>query len=624
MMTKTTNSYLFLLAFILFSFFSSRATAQNIVVEAAAIDEDQIEPSRTAQVILIEKNDLKKAQTVADFLKEVPGIEVVKQGGIGQTTSIFIRGARSEDTLVLIDGVEVNDAISPSQGFDFSVLSPENIERIEIYRGPQSVRFGAGALGGVISIITKEGKEVTQREFFTELGTEETHREMITFSGKTKTLSFAAAASHLSTRGFSAASKNSGNTEADGANIASASTKLTWAASPQKKIEMSFRYANAAIELDSHGGRGGDDPNSNTKSKQWVGAIRGSQRFFNEQIKTSLGVYFSKIDRRSRNQPDPQNITDSSDNFLSENRKIQSETEWWLGEHHTLRIGISYREESGLSDSLLNGTSTFFPTKMHSVAGGSLTYLFENPILFFDLGLRADQSSKVGYVPSFRASFGRFLNRDTKAFVTYGTGYKLPSLYQLYSNYGDQNLKQENSTALEATVEHHLTADSVISITTFENRFSDMIDYDNITNHYFNISKSSSRGFEIQSLFKLANELKLSTSYIYLKTKDEGTGLDLLRRAQHVWKLSLQYSKESYNLYFENSYHGEREDIDPNDFQRLKMSSYSVASVGASFDLKSGFKIHLRTDNVLDQVYEDVAGYGTPARSVFAGLAGDF
>ena len=601
----------------------SKLEAQEIVVEAAQLSEERIEPSRTATVVEIDKDQHSKAQTVAEVLKKIPGVEVVRQGGIGQTTSIFIRGARSEDTLVLIDGVEANDAMSPASGFDFSTMTSENIERIEVYRGPQSVRFGAGALGGVINIVTKIGKGKIQSSYVGEIGSYETNRQSVVSSGSNKDFNYSVAGSVLSTKGFSAASEKSGNTETDAAEVNSGSIKLGWTLGPTRKLETTLRYAVAKIDIDSQGGQGGDDPNNKTISRQLVTGIVGTERFFSDQLKVSLGVYFSEVARKNRNEADANKTTDSTEHFLSENRKIQNEVEWLIGDFHTLRLGLNYRDESGTSESTFNGAASFIPRKTQSVSGQSLTYLFESGTWFFDLGTRFDQSSKLGSITSYRSSLGQQFSH-AKIFITYGTGYKLPSLYQLYSSYGDENLQQENSATTEATFVQKFTEKSSFKVSIFENKFLEMIDFNMATNRYFNLSKSRSQGFELQSSTQATPILKLSGSYTYLESKDESTNLKLLRRPQNVLSLSAHVEKDNYQFYSEYLFRGEREDVDPIAFNRTTMGSYSLISLGGAYSFKEWLKLNVRIENLLNANYEEVAGFGTMGRAFFVGLSGNF
>jgi len=298
------------------------------LVQAPRLLEESIEASRSVNIIDEKEIKLKNQQTVADILRDVPGVEVVRQGPLGQTTSIFIRGARSEDTLVLIDGAEVNDAIAPSRGYDFSSLSPANIERIEVYRGPQSVRFGAGALGGVINIVTKEGMGSPHGLYAVEGGSYETLRGSAGFLGKTRQVGYSLTVDGFQTHGFSSADVRDGNNERDGEKNATVSSKLTWVPDSISKVSATFRYIKTGTDLDVHGGVGGDDPNDTANSTQLVGSIEGQRRFFSERLKSTLGFYYSEMNRSDTNPVDAVNPNDSWDRFLSENQKLESNHEF--------------------------------------------------------------------------------------------------------------------------------------------------------------------------------------------------------------------------------------------------------------------------------------------------------
>lgn len=129
------------------------------------------------------------------------------------------------------------------------------------------------------------------------------------------------------------------------------------------------------------------------------------------------------------------------------------------------------------------------PQKSQQIFGESITYLFDNKKWFYDLGIRHDQSSSISAIQSYRASIGRnFLTSGTKLIFTYGNGFKLPSLYQLYSNFGDANLKSERAKSIDFTIEQVLNKSSVLIMTYFESRYSDMIDFNISANRYFNVA----------------------------------------------------------------------------------------------------------------------------------------
>lgn len=602
--------------------FSGSLLAEDILVESTVLSEEKIEPSRSASSLT--EIERKKPQTVADILRAVPGIEVIRQGSVGQTTSVFVRGARSEDTLVLIDGVEANDVMAPSGGFDFSSLSPENIERIEVYRGPQGVRFGAGALGGVINIITTSGRSTPASTYVLEAGSYDTLKTAVATAGSRENIRYSFSAERFKSSGFSAAAERKGNFEADGVEVYSVSGKTSWKVADVTRIEATARFNEAKSDLDAKGGVGGDDPNNHSRTKQLLTGISGQSRFFDERLKSSLGFYFSELTRATKNIPDASIATHSKDYFLSENKKIQNENEWLLGEQHTLRFNLQWREESGHSNSDYNGTATSAGRQRQMMFGESLTYLFESRTWFYDAGLRADQTSNAGTIQSYRVSAGRkSTDERQKAFVSFGTGFKLPSLYQLYSTYGDPSLHEESARTLEAALELRLTHAVWTSFTIFENRFRELIDFNLTTNKYFNVAKARSRGFEWQNKWQLIQSISLSTNYTYLDTKDEATGLRLLRRPQNSWGFAVNFDHKKFEGALQYRYQGVRADVDANSFQRLTNSAYDLVSANANYKISKALRPSVRIENAFNRKYEEVNGFGTAGFSLYLGLSGE-
>ncbi|MBM4308851.1 MAG: TonB-dependent receptor, partial [Deltaproteobacteria bacterium] len=156
---------------------------EKIVVTATRIETPVEEIASSVTVISSQEVERKKKAYVLDLLREAPGINVARTGGPGKETAVFIRGANSEHTLVLIDGVEVNDSMSPGRSFDFANLTVDNVERIEILRGPQSTLYGSDAIGGVINIITKKGEGKPKFSLSAEGGSFTTFRETAGVSG---------------------------------------------------------------------------------------------------------------------------------------------------------------------------------------------------------------------------------------------------------------------------------------------------------------------------------------------------------------------------------------------------------------------------------------------------------
>ncbi|MCB0392037.1 MAG: TonB-dependent receptor [Bdellovibrionales bacterium] len=598
------------------------AAPQQIIVESTKINEDEIEPSRSTTILSAKHLSKPGLQTVADALRTIPGVEVIRQGTVGQTTSVFIRGARSEDTLVLIDGIVVNDAISPANGFDFSNLSLTNVSQIEVYKGPQSVEFGAGSLGGVINIITKEGSGAPTLNYKLETSSYATNSATVGSSGSYKNIDYAIGASSLKTDGYSSAAKKYGNYEKDGAHISSFSAKTSYNATPLSKLSFVARYTNAQADIDNKGGSGGDDPNNTTKTKHITAGLSGYRRFLNQQLKSSFGFYYAKTDRNGQNQADSLNATQTSDSFSSENKIFLLNEEFLLGELHTLRGGVSLREESGNSLSDFNGTPTVFAKKNQSVYGANLTYLYESPTWFFDIGTRSDYSSTIGSIQSYRASAGRFfIETETKFYLTYGTGYKLPSLYQLYSVFGDSHIKKEISDTFDFTIEQSFNKHIHSNISIFKNNYKDLIDFDTVSSKYFNISKAKSRGIELQITAQITQPLSLIGNYIYLDTEDS-LGKPLLRRPTQSFGVSAELKRNSIKSFIAYRFRGERKDIDPSIFERMENHSYDLVNIGGEYALNRHIHIFSKIENLFNKQYEEVKGYGTAGLSYFFGING--
>lgn len=583
-------------------------TPREIYVRATRIAGETIDPART--VTILEEKDFraKNPATVADILRDVPGIETVRQGGVGQTTSIFIRGARSEDTLILIDGIEVNDAMAPAAGFDFATLPATGIARIEVYRGPQSVRFGAGALGGVINIVTEEGESPARVRLSGEAGGFDTRRGSAHASGRAGTLGYSLGVESFASEGFSAAAAEDGNREPDGATLRSVTGKLAWRPSPTTAIVGTTRALDGHVDLDLHGGGGGDDPNSASRARSRVIGVRGSTRFFEERLKSSAGVSVAKIDRFDFNDPDAGNAQDFRESFHAEMRKIETEQEFLLREAHALRATFQHREESGFAES--------FGERRQSFTGTSGTYLYDDGEWFADLG------GAVGIVASHRLSLGRRLEGgDTQVFLTHGSGFKPPSLFQRYSAYGTPGLTPETSTTMELSLERRFSPGFMAGLVFFRSEFRELIDFDFLANRYFNLSRARSEGAEARATIAFSTETSLELTSSYLDARDETTGAALPRRPRWSGTASLKYQSSALSAAISSRLRGARPDIDPNTFARTEATGYEVVDAHLSYPVAPAWKVHGRVENLFDRRYQEVAGYGSASRAFFVGAA---
>ena len=603
-----------------------------IVVTATRTEQPKLELASSTTLMSFE--DLKKAgkETAADALAAVPGLDVVQNGGPGKTADIFIRGANSEHTLVMMDGVEVNDPMSPGRTFDFGHLNLDNIDRIEIVRGPQSTLYGSDAMGGVINIITKKGKGKSRGFISAETGSYGTFREALGVSGGTDTVNYSLEISRLDSKGFSESGEKYGNTEKDGYNNTTLSGSIGF--KPAKNLELNLisRYITARNHLDNFAGAGGDDPNYITDARQFLLAADSRLSLLNGKWGQRLGISYNNMRRDLTNPTDQFQPFDSQEGlYKGRIFKIDWQHNLYLHPTNTVTAGIEYQKEWGEStyswESLWGPGESSFPGKSARTTGFYLQDSIKIQDTFFmTLGIRFDHHDRFGTETTYRIAPALLLKSGTKLKATYGTGFKAPSLYQLYAPatawglVGNQNLEPEKCKGWDIGIEQFLFNDRLtLSFTYFQNNFEDLILYDFIQG-YININQADTKGFEIFMSAGPLKNLTINGSYTYTDATDKETGEQLLRRPKHKANLTFNlrlFKKANANLFI--IYVGKRLDLFP--YPTItEAPAYTLFNLAASYQLSKNIEVFGRIDNLLDQDYEAVLGYGTPGRSAYIGI----
>jgi vitamin B12 transporter len=609
---------------------------EEIVVTATRLETPSSHVGSSVTVITDEELVRTGKTFLHDALRAVPGLDVVRRGGEGQQTSLFIRGANSEHTLVLIDGVEANDPISPNRAFDFANLTIDNIERVEILRGPQSPLYGSDAIGGVISIITKKGKGKPSLTVSGEYGSFQTNREMASLSGGYSTADFSFSASRFDTDGISVASEEEGNSERDGYENTTLSGKL--AVRPLEKVEVAFvgRYIDSDAEIDPFGG---DDPNSVQETEQLF--LRGQIKvgLFKEKWENIIGLELSKTDRKNRDEPDTVRPNDRSDGtFHGQIMRGNWQGNVFLSGGNVLVYGIDIQEEKGESEFFSESIFGPFTSSFDEQAARIEGYFFQGQAsllerLYAIAGFRIDHHSIFGSEITYRfvASYN-LENTGTRLKGTFGTGFKAPSLFQLFDPAsGNPDLEPEKSKGWDVGVEQVIANGRMkAGITYFKNEFKNLIDF-TITNpntfegELRNIGNSESEGIELFSLFNVIDPVTLSAQYTYNDARDKDSDELLLKRARNRFNVSFDYRfSDRGAVHATVAYTGERRDLftDPNTFitQNIVLGGYTLINISASYDVGRGITFFSRVDNLLDKKYEESRGFGTPGISGFFGM----
>jgi vitamin B12 transporter len=613
----------------------------EIVVTANRLETPAKEVASSVTIITREDLERMKKSTVLEVLREVLGVAIIQSGGTGAAASISIRGANSEHTLVMMDGVELNDPISPARSYDLAHLVLDNIERIEILRGPQSTLYGSDAIGGVVNIITKKGLGKPRFSLSSYGGSYKTFSTEAGFQGSTEKINYSLGLSHVSTKGISAASTAyPGNEERDGYQNLTFSGRVAFTPLDNLDIDFTLRSTNTKADIDNFGGAYGDDPNHTQDYDSLF--LKGQLRtlLFKNRWEQKLSISFVNNDRQHENLLDTSHPFDSErGHFKSRMFKIDWQNNLFLHETNTLTFGVDHLQEQGESEYSYEGPwgpySSLFPLKRAYLTGIYLQDQIRWAHQFFaTVGVRLDSHSQFGLALTYRLAPAYFIEKTgTKLKATLGTGFKSPSLYQLYApatsfgSIGNRDLKSEKSTGWDIGIEQFLLDSKfLLGITYFHNDYRDLIDFDFLQG-YLNIGKAESKGAELYLQAEPMNKLQLQASYMKQDAKDKETGTLLLRRPKDKFTVTVNYSfLKNGNIHLSLIYTGNKDDKDFSTwpYPQITLPSYTLFNAAFSFDLSSNIQVFARLDNLFNEEYETIKGYGTPGFSAFGGVKLDF
>ncbi len=625
------------------SAFALTTTLEPVVVTATRVETPLSEIGSSVTVITSEEIESKQAVHLIDVLRGVPGLDVVRNGGLGQQASVFLRGANSDHTLVLVDGIEVNDPSTPARAFDFASLSVDNIERIEIVRGPGSTLYGSDAMGGVINIITRKGVGDIQTSLSAEAGSFRTHQEKVAVSGGTDRVNYSIVGSYLDSEGITAAGKEYGNSERDGYTRKDVSARVGLTPADGLSVDFFYRYLNAAADLDNYGGTGGDDPNYTSDSSSNFFKAQAQLALFDSFWEQSLGYSLTDYDRSNKNGKDIDHPDDSSQSqYDGQLIQIGWQHNLNLSQSNILTLGAEYEEESMKSRSystfidwvtfLPSSSLSTFPEKSEQTVG----YYLQDQIwigknFVATGGLRIDDHSQFGTHDTYSATVSYFVPMTKTRFKgSYGTGFKTPTLSQLYENSvyvdGNPSLSPEKSEGWDVGFEQILLDERVtLGATWFETEFDDLIlavwNGTILKSEYLNIDAAKTSGLELTLSLQPVDGLIISGGYTYTKTENVATGEELLRRPRNKYNVALNYQlSKNANMNIGLLHVGEREDYGSEfPWPIITLKPYTVVNLAASYAFTDTLSLTGRIENLLDEEYEEVSGYGTPGIAGYLG-----
>lgn len=592
------------------------AVLPPVVVTATRIEVPRGDVAASVTVIDSEMIETKQWRTVVDALRSVPGLDIAQTGGPGGTASAFIRGGNPAHTLVLIDGVQVN---SPTLGqYNFADLTTDNIERIEVIRGPQSTLYGADAVGGVVQIFTKTGSGDLSGNLTMESGSFDSHRETVNLQGSRDGVEYAVSASRFDTNGFS---RTQVGTERDGYENTTVSSRLALNFSKTARLDWNARFSEARSDLDE------SFPIGDNAATQENIAFNSALAFSSQILDVwthKLSVGFQQEDSKGRDPADLANFN----NFKIETRGQQYE---W---QHDVDLGAYSHLTLGYEHEILEGqnhSAPGFDKVLRNNAGYALHQLRVAPVIF-NLGLRHDDNSRFGGKTTYKSEFAYLHDAtNSKLRAALGTGFHAPTLNDLYfPGFGNPDVKPEKSRSFEFGFEQRWMDDAAyFSLTYFQTRVKDLmvfVDQDGDINTFDsrpeNVEKSRIEGWEAETAWPVAPKTTLSLNYTFTDTQNKSTGAELSRRPKHKGSASIAFDPDGgLYLSLDMRYVGKRFNDTAN---RTRLSDYTVFNLAGSYDLSQSVQIFGRIENLLDREYQEVQHFGTAGFSAYGGVKVSF
>jgi vitamin B12 transporter len=638
------------------------ATAEQPIIDdtSTPLEEVVVVANRTpvplskvgSAVTVLTAKDIKASQaTIAsDLLEQTPGISVARTGGPGEPTSVFIRGAESDQTVVVIDGVKMTDPSLPGGGFDFENLLIGDISRIEILRGAQSTLYGSDAMGGVIDIETADPRRKSQGSASLEGGSHDTGDGSVSVGGVSDALMWRAAGNYYGTGGTPCFDQYRGGRRDCASQIGGGAGQIRYDFTPDLQLDLRGYMVSARTDFDGYDTPScaasgflictfGDDSEYG-KTQQGIGYAGLNWWSPDHSLTNRLSVQYTGSETRNYDPNGPVNLGNpTTETFYGFGRNIREEDQstWKFSDAGQIVFGAQNEH------STINTVSPFSPFIGSGVVINSVYAQAQYEILkglTLTAGGRYDHHDVYGGhgTGQFAAAWA-LPDQATVLRASFGQGFKAPALYQLYSNYGNHALQPETANSWDAGIEHHaLDNRLVIDATYFQRTSRDLIGFFDCSTpsplcatepfgYYANIARSYAHGVEVDGSFKATEELSITANYTVSDTEDISPGSstygnELPRRpadtgnatVTYLWPfrlstaLAMRYSAASFD----------------DAANTIRLGGYVLLDVRTSYPINDHLEMFARVENLTDRHYETAYEYGTLGRSAYLGARTTF
>lgn len=584
--------------------------------EAEDLDDVVVTATRLPAIVadtpgarVIDADTIKKRGAVfaADILTDIPGLSVVRSGAFGGVAQVRIRGATPGKTLTLVDGVPVNDPAEVNGAFDFSGFELGDIERIEVLSGPQSSLWGSDAIGGVIAFTTREVNGIRAEA---EAGSYDTLRGRLAAGVANEEYAFGAWVSRFDTNGISAADEADGNPEADGFENTTIGARGRYAFTPDVQIDGSVRWSDSDADIDGFPAPRFviADTLDTTSSEQWSGFARLKASALGLSHQFSLSA--SDIAR---------DTVSSFPSSFEADRQVYR----WQADGAAMNDALSYAfgvEREDTEGSLSDGTTASLgTTSVFGVARYDVSDRFS-----LTGGLRWDDTDDFGSETTGRLSAAYDLDSGFILSGAFGTGFKAPSISQAlcdfcFSSIPVPVLTPETADSYEialgwASPDGRFEGRATFYRLNVEDQITYFTDPDTFDSYYVNIAETRTDGIELEGRALLGSGFDLTLAYAWTDAINNVTGDRLLRVPEHAGSATLGWSGDRLSGALTIRAEGDQDDSGG------VRDSFVTANLNAAYQLTDAVALTARVENLADERYQQVLGYGEPGRSGYVGI----
>ena len=610
---------------------------ESVVITATRAPEPLNLTGSSVSVITAAALQTQQILVLSDALAGTPGADVSRNGGVGETTTLSLRGSAAGQTVVLIDGVRINDPSAPNGEAVLGDLLVNDISRVEILRGPQSTLYGSDAIGGVVNILTKQGGDTPfAATLDAEAGSFGTYRLNAAANGTVAKLDYGLAANYFKTTGISAADSRNGNSEPDGHRNLGFVGNARVHVSDAVSVDLRAYYDDSRTGFDGYPPPAyalRDDGEYGTDNLA-AGYAGLNAAFLGGRLQNRLAFMGSLSDRKNFNDP---SLLPLKEDFYGKGSAARFEYQGVFrpDDANVATFGAEtertdLRTHSGYDLSPL-------PTTGHVRTTGVYGQWQSTPIdhLTVTGGVRYEDNSEFGGHTSFKVAAAWQVFAGTTLRANYGDGFKAPSLYELFSQYSNpvRALRPETAKGWEAGIDQSLLDGRLhASLTYFDRHTRNQIDFFScygVTSaacalrayaggYYYNIGRSRASGVEASLVGHVTDTLAFRVNYTYLSAVNDLTGMDLGRLPQHQANAVLTWTPtQAWSLGASVGYVGARFD---DTYQSVPLASYTGVGLFGSYRLDKMFTLFARVENLLDAREEPVFGYGRMGRAVYGGI----